>query len=123
MKLHGATEQILHLRGGAAADHRQPPLQAIEERPHQRVQAPIHRHGVRPLGDLHQGAVEVEEEGRALQQVKRWFGQEATAAEELAEGGEPVATPPGDADRETSTNAQTQGSVGQPWGDEDELRS
>jgi hypothetical protein len=41
-----------------------------------------------------------------------------------AEGGIPVATPPpgtsGDRDRETSTNAQTEGAVGQPWSDERE---
>jgi hypothetical protein len=40
----------------------------------------------------------------------------------VAEGGTPVATPPpgasagiGDTDRETSTNAQVEGAVGQPW--------
>ena len=47
----------------------------------------------------------------ALAKIKSWLGN----VEREREGGEPVATPPGDPDRETSTNAQTQGAVGQPW--------
>jgi hypothetical protein len=51
--------------------------------------------------------------------IKRLFRREVSAVEEVAEGGEPVATPPpgaiGDSDRETSTNAQTQGAADQPW--------
>ena len=45
------------------------------------------------------------------------------SAEKTAEGGKPVATPPSgagsaetdDRDRETSTNAQTQGAADEPW--------
>jgi hypothetical protein len=52
----------------------------------------------------------------ALEWLKRVFRGEA-------EGGTPVATPPpgaasereGDAERETSTNAQTEGAADQPW--------
>jgi len=44
----------------------------------------------------------------------------ATAdAETAVEGGEPVATPPGDEGRETSTNAQMMGSSDEPWTDKD----
>jgi hypothetical protein len=50
--------------------------------------------------------------------IKRLFRREVSAVEEVAEGGEPAATPPhgtaGDSDRETSTNAQTQGAADQP---------
>jgi hypothetical protein len=46
-----------------------------------------------------------------------------SSAEEEAEGGTAVATPPpgaasaeaGDSDRETSTNAQVEGAADQPW--------
>lgn len=53
-------------------------------------------------------------------QIRRWFRRAANSVEELADGGITVATPPtrgasGDRDRETSTDAQTQGAVGQPW--------
>jgi hypothetical protein len=61
-----------------------------------------------------------------FESIKRWFRGEASSEEERAAGGEPVATPPpgaasselDDADRETSTNAQMEGAVGQPWPDE-----
>jgi hypothetical protein len=54
-----------------------------------------------------------------LEQIKRWFRRTADAVE----SGEPVATPPpgtspagaADTERETSTNAQTEGAAGEPW--------
>jgi len=56
---------------------------------------------------------------RGLEKIKGWFGRTGASAEEVADGGEPVATPPSgtvaDADRETSTNAQMEGSVDEPW--------
>jgi hypothetical protein len=54
----------------------------------------------------------------ALDKIKGWFGRAETAVEEEAHGATPVATSPGDRDRETSTNAQTEGAVGQPWPEE-----
>jgi hypothetical protein len=62
-----------------------------------------------------------------LQRIKGWFRREASAVEEVAEGGAAVATPPpgsasaerDESDRETSTNAQVEGAVGQPWSDSD----
>jgi hypothetical protein len=54
-----------------------------------------------------------------LEKVRAFFRQAATSAEHIADGEEPVATPPagagGDQDRETSTNAQLEGSAGEPW--------
>jgi hypothetical protein len=55
-----------------------------------------------------------------LDRIKQLFRRATTAAEEVAEGGEPDATPaPGsgsdDPDRETSTNAQVEGAADQPW--------
>jgi hypothetical protein len=55
----------------------------------------------------------------ALEKIKAWFGRAETAVEDEAHGAKPVSTSPGDADRETSTNAQVEGAVGQPWPDED----
>jgi hypothetical protein len=60
---------------------------------------------------------------RGLQKIRRWFRQAVSSVEEEAEGGTAVATPPpgaesaelGDADRETSTNAQVEGAADQPW--------
>ena len=49
-----------------------------------------------------------------LDTLKRLFG----SAEDVVEGETPVATPPGGEDRETSTNAQVQGAVGEPWSDD-----
>jgi len=55
-----------------------------------------------------------------FERIRQWFrGTAGTAKEEE----EPVATPPagadaeamGDTERETSTNAQTEGAVGEPW--------
>lgn len=43
-----------------------------------------------------------------------------SGAESEAEGEEPVATPQGDDERETSTNAQVGGASGQPWPGNDE---
>jgi hypothetical protein len=49
--------------------------------------------------------------------LKGLFGR----AEDIAEGGEPVATPAsgsgGDPDRESSTNAQLEGASGEPYDD------
>jgi hypothetical protein len=58
-----------------------------------------------------------------LQEIRRWLQRAARTVEEVADGGFAVATPPpgsdsteiGDRERETSTNAQVQGAVGQPW--------
>jgi hypothetical protein len=58
-----------------------------------------------------------------LERIKGWFRRTGASAEEAAEGGEPVATPPpgaasaptGDPDRETSTNAQLGGAADEPW--------
>jgi hypothetical protein len=50
-----------------------------------------------------------------LDKLKGWL----RSAEDVAEGETPVATPRHGADRETSTNAQTEGAVGQPWHDDD----
>jgi len=54
----------------------------------------------------------------ALDKIKQWLRRSAASAEKLAERG-PVATPPGDMDRETSTNAQTEGASGEPWSDDE----
>jgi hypothetical protein len=59
----------------------------------------------------------------SLERIKRWFRRAAGAAEDANEGGSPVATPPpgadpsgtGDAERETSTNAQMEGAADEPW--------
>jgi hypothetical protein len=60
---------------------------------------------------------------QSLEKLKGWFRRGERAVEEAAESGAAVATPPpgvsGDRDRETSTNAQTEGSVGQPWPGDD----
>jgi hypothetical protein len=58
-----------------------------------------------------------------LQKIKRWFGRTENSAEDVAGGETAVATPApgapsaglGDTDRETSTNAQVEGAVGEPW--------
>jgi hypothetical protein len=57
-----------------------------------------------------------------LERIKGWFGRTAGSVEEAVEGASPVATPPpgtdtldDDSERETSTNAQTEGAAGQPW--------
>lgn len=55
--------------------------------------------------------------------IRRLLRREASSVEAIVDGGRPVATPPpgarstrmGDADRETSTNAQTEGAAGEPW--------
>jgi hypothetical protein len=55
----------------------------------------------------------------ALDRIKQWFRKEGDEAETVAKGGEPDATPPdggnGEPERETSTNAQTQGASDEPW--------
>lgn len=57
-----------------------------------------------------------------LEKIKAWFRRTTESVEDAAESGEPVATPApgagssrGDADRETSTNAQVEGAVGEPY--------
>ena len=58
-----------------------------------------------------------------LDSITRWLRRARGAAEDEAGGGTPVATPPagapstesGDAERETSTNAQLEGAVDEPW--------
>jgi hypothetical protein len=52
--------------------------------------------------------------------IKRWFRRAEKSVEDAADGEAPVATPPpgaasGDTDRETSTNAQTEGAADEPW--------
>ena len=54
----------------------------------------------------------------ALETIRKWFHRTEEDVEN-AGGGEPVSTPPhgglGVDDRETSTNAQTEGASGEPW--------
>jgi hypothetical protein len=60
-----------------------------------------------------------------LDRIKGWFRREAGKAEDVVEGAAVVATSPadvgsesigpGDVERETSTNAQTQAAVDEPW--------
>jgi hypothetical protein len=47
--------------------------------------------------------------------IKRLLGGAKADAEDAAEGGLAVATPPDEDDRETSTNAQMMGSSDEPW--------
>jgi hypothetical protein len=56
---------------------------------------------------------------RLLDEIKRLLTGAKNDAETLAEGGEPVATPPGEEERETSTNAQMMGSSDEPWSGDD----
>jgi hypothetical protein len=52
----------------------------------------------------------------SLEKIRAWFRRAGKSVEEVAEGQEPAATPPfGDMDRETSTNAQVEGAVGEPY--------
>ncbi|HEY7396956.1 MAG TPA: hypothetical protein VH538_01530 [Gaiellaceae bacterium] len=56
----------------------------------------------------------------SLERVKGWFRRGASSVEEIAEGGQPVATPPPgaaphDPTRETSTNAQMGVAADEPW--------
>ena len=55
-----------------------------------------------------------------LERVKQWFRRAKGSTESAIEGGEPATTsPPGaDTEYETSTNAQTEGAVGEPWPEE-----
>jgi hypothetical protein len=50
-----------------------------------------------------------------LARIKRLFGSAKEDAEDAAEGGLAVATPSGEDERETSTNAQMMGSSDEPW--------
>ncbi len=49
-----------------------------------------------------------------LERIKQWFRGGVEKAEEKLEE-EPVATPPGGEERETSTNAQMGGAADEPW--------
>ena len=55
----------------------------------------------------------------ALDTIRKWFRRTERTVASGAEGAEPVATPPhgglGVDERETSTNAQTEGASGQHW--------
>ncbi len=57
----------------------------------------------------------------SLSRIKQWLRRTVGSVEADARGQEPVATPPpgsdatGDAERETSTNAQVEGAAGEPW--------
>jgi hypothetical protein len=54
------------------------------------------------------------------EKVRGWFRRAETAVEEEARGAGPATTsPPGQPAHETSTNAQVEGAVGQPWPDEE----
>jgi hypothetical protein len=59
---------------------------------------------------------------RSLERIKSWFGRAGGELEGPVRSTEPVATPPaggmGEPERETSTNAQMQGSRDEPWPDE-----
>jgi hypothetical protein len=50
-----------------------------------------------------------------LDGIKRVFTGAKADAEDVVEGGVPVATPQGEDERETSTNAQTAGASDEPW--------
>jgi hypothetical protein len=51
-----------------------------------------------------------------IDKIKSWFGKEENRVEYVVGGGEPVTVPPGGEDeRETSTNAQSQGAAEEPW--------
>jgi hypothetical protein len=54
-----------------------------------------------------------------LDAIKRFLSGAKNDAEIHAEGGEPVAMPPGEDERETSTNAQMMGSSDEPWSGND----
>jgi hypothetical protein len=58
-----------------------------------------------------------------IEKIRDWFRRSEVIAQEEAEGGRPVATPPGgvrgDPERETSTNAQTAGASDEPWSGND----
>jgi hypothetical protein len=58
-----------------------------------------------------------------MDRIKSWFGSSAeTVKDDMGEANPDAMPPPGergDSERETSTNAQTEGAVGEPWsGDE-----
>jgi len=51
-----------------------------------------------------------------LEKIREWFRRAGKSVEDVAEGKEPATTSPyDDMDRETSTNAQVQGAVGEPY--------
>jgi hypothetical protein len=56
---------------------------------------------------------------KGFERIKGWFRRTEKSVEDVVESGAAIATPPpgapGDSDRETSTNAQTEGAVGEPW--------
>ena len=60
---------------------------------------------------------------RGMWKIRRWFRGAERSVEKVVDGEVAVATPPpgaasselGDTDRETSSNAQTEGAADQPW--------
>jgi hypothetical protein len=57
-----------------------------------------------------------------LERIKQWLGRAVGSADDVVEEGTPAATPPPGAgpvargdERETSTNAQTEGAADEPW--------
>ena len=52
-----------------------------------------------------------------LEKIRAWFRRAEEPVVEVADGLEPAATPGawGDVDRESSTNAQIEGAVGEPY--------
>jgi hypothetical protein len=54
-----------------------------------------------------------------LDGIKRLLGGAKADAEAAVEDQEPLATPEGDHERETSTNAQTSGAADEPWSGND----
>jgi hypothetical protein len=58
-------EESIDVCNCAAADDRQRPAEPIREAPQERREIRLDDDGVGPLGDINQGAVEVEEQGAA----------------------------------------------------------
>jgi len=58
-----------------------------------------------------------------LESIRRWFRRRAEDVEDIAKGGMTVTSEPpgvgGDGERETSTNAQLEGTADEPWPDRD----
>ena len=58
-----------------------------------------------------------------LESIRRWFRRRAEDVEDIAKGGLTVSVQPsgvgGDDERETSTNAQPEGTADEPWPDRD----
>jgi len=51
-----------------------------------------------------------------VEKIRAWFRRTDKSVEDVAEGKEPVTMSPfGDRERESSTNAQVEGAVGEPY--------